>query len=371
MIDPLIDSPGLGDPPVVADPKDSAAMALPPPPVEIPLQEAVARFLASVDRRARVQSLSAATAKNYRVDLERFLELLPRASEHTAESVTGQDVDEALLLFAGTADHRRKPGLGEQSRDVRRRMAATAREAKSAGSTLRMRRSLSRFFAYCTEQSWATVSPMAASELIPQGEDPLRVERTSLDIEEAQALLRHGPGTRESNRHWDRDAIALGLMMVVGLRAGEIVRLDADHHSPAGPAGPARVTVYGKGRSTRVVPIAAWIDEQISSYRARLGPEAPAPLLLSATGRRLAVRDIERLLERAVQRTRTAEPRLARGVVPHGLRHTAATLMLADGWDVKVVARLLGHSSVSTTSRYLDELPGELSAAIDAHPLRP
>lgn len=110
MIDPLIDSPGLGDPPVVPDPKDSAAMALPPPPVEIPLQEAVARFLASVDRRARVQSLSAATAKNYRVDLERFLELLPRASEHTAESVTGQDVDEALLLFAGTADHRRKPG---------------------------------------------------------------------------------------------------------------------------------------------------------------------------------------------------------------------------------------------------------------------
>lgn len=196
-------------------------------------------------------------------------------------------------------------------------MAATAREAKSAGSTLRMRRSLSRFFAYCTEQSWATVSPWPP-RADPQGEDPLRVERTSLDIEEAQALLRHGSGTRESNRHWDRDAIALGLMMVVGLRAGEIVRLDADHHSPAGPAGPARVTVYGKGRSTRVVPIAAWIDEQISSYRARLGPEAPAPLLLSATGRRLAVRDIERLLERAVQRTRAAEPRLARGVVPTG-----------------------------------------------------
>jgi site-specific recombinase XerD len=36
---------------------------------------------------------------------------------------------------------------------------------------------------------------------------------------------------------------------------------------------------------------------------------------------------------------------------------------------VKVVAQLLGHASVSTTSEYLDELPGELSVAINAHPL--
>ena len=33
----------------------------------------------------------------------------------------------------------------------------------------------------------------------------------------------------------------------------------------------------------------------------------------------------------------------------------AATLMLTEGWDVKVVAQLLGHASVTTTSKYLDE----------------
>lgn len=47
---------------------------------------------------------------------------------------------------------------------------------------------------------------------------------------------------------------------------------------------------------------------------------------------------------------------------------TAATLMLTEGWDVKVVAQLLGHASVTTTSKYLDELPGELSVAVNAHP---
>ena len=83
------------------------------------------------------------------------------------------------------------------------------------------------------------------------------------------------------------------------------------------------------------------------------------------------MRDIERLLERAVKRTQAADPAHARAVVPHGLRHTAATLMLAEGWDVKFVAQLLGQASVSTISQYLDELPEELSVAINAHPLTP
>ncbi|GGG65918.1 hypothetical protein GCM10011374_32350 [Kocuria dechangensis] len=346
-------------------------MALPPPPTEIPLSEAVERYLESCRRRAMIRRLSAATVGNYTVDLHRFLELLPAAGEHTTESVTGSHVDEALLAYANTADHRRKPAPGEQVEDPRKRMATTDADAKAPGSTLRMRRSLSRFFAYCVEQSWATVSPMRTSEMEPKDQGKLRVERTSLDLAQAQALLTHGPGDAASNPHHDRDAIALGLMGVLGLRAGEIVAADADHFTRATPITPASVQVYGKGRTWRTVPVPPWLEDLIVAYRGRLGADAPAPLLLSPTGRRLAVRDIERLLERAVKRTRAADPDRARAVVPHGLRHTAATLMLAEGWDVKVVAQLLDHSSVNTTSQYLDELPGELSVAVNAHPLTP
>jgi site-specific recombinase XerD len=39
---------------------------------------------------------------------------------------------------------------------------------------------------------------------------------------------------------------------------------------------------------------------------------------------------------------------------------TAATLVLTEDWDVMVAAQLLGHASVTTTSKYLDEQPGEL-----------
>ncbi|MFF0944411.1 tyrosine-type recombinase/integrase [Kocuria sp. CPCC 205300] len=248
-------------------------------------------------------------------------------------------------------------------------MAATDAEAKAGRSTLRMRRSLSGFFTYCVDQAFATVSPMRTSEMEPKNKGKLRVERTSLDIEQAQALLTPGPGDATTNSHHDRDAIALALMGVLGLRAGEIVGLDTDHFFAATSNTPASLQDYGKGRSGRTVSLPPWMEQLIVAYRARLCASTPAALLLPATGNRLAVRDIERLLERAVKRTRAADPAHARAVVPHGLRHTAATLMLAEGWDVKVVAQLLGHASVSTTSKYLDELPGELSVAVNAHPL--
>jgi site-specific recombinase XerD len=345
-------------------------MALPPTPTEIPLPEAVERYLELCRQKVLIRRLSPTTVRNYTADLHRFLELLPDAAAHTTESVTGAHVDEVLLAYANTADHRRTPNVGEVG-DPRRRMATTDADAKAAGSTLRMRRSLSGFFTYCVDQAWVTVSPMRASEMEPKDEGKLRVERTSLDLDQAQALLIHGPGDATSNPHHDRDAIALALMGVLGLRAGEITQLDVDHFTRSTPTTPASLQVYGKGRTWRTVPLPPWLEQLITAYRARLGTGAPAPLLLSPTGRQLAVRDIERLLERAVKRTRTADPARARAVVPHGLRHTAATLMLAEGWDVKVVAQLLGHTTVTTTSKYLDELPGELSVAINAHPLTP
>lgn len=104
-----------------------------------------------------------------------------------------------------------------------------------------MGRSLSRFFAYCVDQAWVTVS-LTRFKTKPMDEGKLRVERTSLDLEQAQSLLIHGPGEAASNPHHDRDAIALGLMEVLGLRAGEIVALAADHvtHSTATAPGPCR-----------------------------------------------------------------------------------------------------------------------------------
>jgi integrase/recombinase XerD len=47
-----------------------------------------------------------------------------------------------------------------------------------------------------------------------------------------------------------------------------------------------------------------------------------------------------------------AEAGIGRPVTPHMLRHTAATLLIETGVDIRIVQRLLGHSSIATTEIY-------------------
>ena len=331
-------------------------MALPPPVTEVPLREAVERYLEACRAKARAQSMAPATVKNYTWDLERFLDLLPGTVLHTTESVTGEEIDQALRAFAHGTDHHAgtTTALGQRSRVPG---PVTDTDVTVSRSTLRMRRSIARFFTYAVEQSWATVTPLRGSRTVPAEETVLRRERTALGAEQAHALLTYGPGTAETNKQHDRDTVALGLLTMLGLQAGEVARLDIDHYTVASPAAGARLQVIGRVGSGRVVPVPPQLAQQIDAYRARLGEETPAPLLLSPTGRRLAARDIERLVERAVKRTQATDPQHARAVVPHGLRRTAATLMLNEGWDMQAVGHMLGHRSVSTTLTYLQDVP--------------
>jgi integrase len=49
----------------------------------------------------------------------------------------------------------------------------------------------------------------------------------------------------------------------------------------------------------------------------------------------------------------------------HDARHTAATLLLAQGVDQRVVMEILGHSQISMTTRYTHVLPQMMTDAAD------
>lgn len=159
-----------------------------------------------------------------------------------------------------------------------------------------------------------------------------------------------------------RNRAIILLLWRAGLRCAEALALrpcDVDLS-----AGTIRV-LRGKGskaRTSAIDPEAAaglqlWIDS-----RSKLGIHGSAPLLCTLTGGPLSTSYVRALLPRLARRAK-----IDKRVHPHGLRHTHAAELRAEGIEIGVISRQLGHSSISTTARYVDHLqPAAVIQAIRA-----
>ena len=56
---------------------------------------------------------------------------------------------------------------------------------------------------------------------------------------------------------------------------------------------------------------------------------------------------------------------IPRTITPHMLRHTAATLLLEGGVDIRFVQKLLGHASIATTQIYTHVTDRALRSALE------
>jgi len=162
-----------------------------------------------------------------------------------------------------------------------------------------------------------------------------------------------------------RDTAVIELLYGSGLRVSELCSLDIDSIETRNNT----VTVMGKGAKQRRIPVSQpsvravkdWMklrSEVIDARDAR-DTDVQVALFLNSRGRRLAPRDVRRLIdERALTPTH-----------PHALRHTFATHLLDNGADLRAVQELLGHSDVATTQRYTQVSKERLKSAYFAsHP---
>jgi len=146
-----------------------------------------------------------------------------------------------------------------------------------------------------------------------------------------------------------RDRALFEVAYGCGLRVSELCSLrtgDADFSSRT-------LRVFGKGEKERIVP---FLGEP--AHRVRLYLEEGRPLLaknggnilfLSRNGMPLNREDIWRIL----QKRGTAAGISGKRLYPHILRHSFATHLLRRGMDQRTLQELLGHSSISTTDKYL------------------
>ncbi|MFE6236037.1 tyrosine-type recombinase/integrase [Cellulosimicrobium sp. NPDC057862] len=344
-------------------------MVAPPRLERITVAEAANRYLASVAAQTLRGVLSPTTRRSYERDVAEFARLAGPA--RVLDDVAGEDVDDVLLRYQTTPDGRYA--------DASRKEAGAGR---SAATVNRFRQSVTRFFSHAAREGWVQADPMQWASPPARLRDGLRVARTALSAGSAASLLEVSAARAQGDpavgrRDQDlqlRDRLVVALLLVLGPRVSELERANLDDFSRE--PDQTRWRIQGKGGHVRTVtlspPLAAALEEYLERLRPSLlarrpdDPDARRALLLSWRGRRIDAQAVRGLLRRCVARM---PPQYRREATPHALRHTTATLLAAEGWDVKVVAELLGHASIATTGVYLDRIEGELAAAIRAHPL--
>jgi integrase/recombinase XerD len=119
------------------------------------------------------------------------------------------------------------------------------------------------------------------------------------------------------------------------------------------------VTLDGKGRKQRIVPFSFELRKSIFRYISDFNRKPDSLLMASRNetllGRRVMLRDVKRLCKRL-------------GFQPpartlHAFRHTMATSYIRRGGSVTALQRILGHSTITTTMRYVHVQTEDLSAA--------
>lgn len=160
-----------------------------------------------------------------------------------------------------------------------------------------------------------------------------------------------------------RNLALLRLLFATGIRVGEASALDVTDFC----VDDNSFRILGKGGRCRLAFLASEtaIDcqHQYLEIRQRISTSTSA-LFLNMTGKRLSTQGIAYAL-----RSLAESASLSKRITPHMLRHTAATFLLRNGADLRIVQEFLGHASIVTTQRYTHVTKEDLVSALQRfHP---
>lgn len=305
-----------------------------------------------------IKGHSKKTVEEYYLDLRTFFRyikvirgVVPRNTE--LEEISISDIDLEFVrsvtvteVYEYLAYLSRDRVKNQKSRDTEYGTKASTRARKV--STLRS------FYKYlATKAKLIEVNPL-------QDLDVPKIPKTLpryLTLPEAQALLSSVDGKNK-----ERDYCILCIFLNCGLRISEIVGLNIqdirqDH-----------IRVFGKGSKERVVYINEACAAAINQYlnvRKTIAAIDKNALFLSNRRTRMSREAVHSMVKNALRRAGLEADKYS----SHKLRHTAATLMLQNGVDVRTLQELLGHDNLNTTQIYTHVDNSELRIAADANPL--
>ena len=178
-----------------------------------------------------------------------------------------------------------------------------------------------------------------------------------LNFEQSAKLLQAVSGQNQA-----RDYAILMLFLNCGIRRSELVGLNlTDVYED-------RIRVVGKGNKERIVYFGSACRKAIDTYLPERNKQVLTDnraLFGSRNGNRISVDAVHALVKKAFLKAGMDATQFS----AHKLRHTAATMMLAGGVDVKTVQEVLGHENLNTTQIYTHIESTELKIAAEANPI--
>jgi integrase/recombinase XerC len=243
--------------------------------------------------------------------------------------------------------------------DVRAFLAARRADGIGSRSLMRTLAGLRAFARYLERNHKGKVGALAAVRAPKIGKTLPR----PLQASAAKRMADPESAAGDEREPWihARDAAVLALLYGSGLRISEALGLKRGEFGARDT-----ITVTGKGRKQRMVPVLPQVAALVADYIALCPYDLPdpGPLFVGAKGGPLS----PRIIQLAMARLRGALG-LPETATPHALRHSFATHLLAGGGDLRAIQELLGHASLSTTQIYTQvDAERLIEAYRSAHP---
>ena len=298
------------------------------------------------------------TVNEYFLDLRNFFRflklsrnLVPRDTE--LDEIDIMDIDVPFIQKVSLIEVYEY--LAFLSRDrIRNKNAEDVQYGLSATSRARKISSIRSFFKYLTVKAHILEENPLADLDAPKV--PKSLPRY-LTLEESQRLLMAIDGKNRA-----RDYCIICLFLNCGLRISEIVGLNLS--DVKGDS----LRILGKGSKTRIVYLNDACIQALNDYqneRKLIASLDKNALFLSNRRKRMSTDAVHAMVKKTLK---------AAGLDPskyssHKLRHTAATLMLSNGVDIRTLQEVLGHDNLNTTQIYTHVDNTELRIAAVANPL--
>jgi site-specific recombinase XerD len=154
-----------------------------------------------------------------------------------------------------------------------------------------------------------------------------------LTIDEIKRLI----GNTSNIKH----RLIIKLLYGCGLRVSEIVNLKKENINFE--EGLIKI-ILSKGKKDRFVKLPEAIKKELKNY---CEIEKSEILFPSARGGKLTKDTIQKVVQNSSKKAG-----IKKRVYPHLLRHSFATHLLEQGIDLRIIQKLLGHSSIKTTQIY-------------------